>query len=189
MSMHTPSPARTPRRSALTALAFVIHGVLSLALVLPALADAPTRASHAESPLQNITIRASAPRLPQSLKTGLASVTLFNDTKSEASVVFGRANPGETEAKIKALAAAANTNSLAGFERLLQAVTWLGGADDVLPGASQTAVVSLETPGLYGGSVSSSSGSGHEFYFNVTAGSGGPAAAGSGLSPRTCASR
>ena len=43
-----PNPARTPRPSTLTALAFVVPGALSLALVLPALADSPTRASHAQ---------------------------------------------------------------------------------------------------------------------------------------------
>src|ERR1019366_1045547 len=74
------------------------------------------------------------------------------------------------------IAAQANSGSPTGFYQLLKAITWIGGQDNVLPGASQTAVIRLDTPGLYGGSVSPSNGPGHPYFFNVTAGAGGPVA-------------
>jgi hypothetical protein len=161
-----------PRRSLLAPLAVLVPSALLLALAIPALAVSPSHASSGQAAMQSITITASAPMLPKSFTTGLLSVTLVNNTKSEVTASFGRANPGETEAQIKAIAAKANSGSPTGFFELLKAITWIGGQDSVLPGVSQTAVLRLDTPGLYGGSVSPSNGPGHPYFFNVTAGAG-----------------
>src|SRR5581483_10634939 len=108
--------------------------------------------------------------------TGLLTLTLVNDTKGEVNAGLGRANPGVTQARIEAADAAANSGSGAGFLQVLQALTFLGGPDDVLPGTSQTAVLRLDTPGLYGVNVSPSNGPGHLSFFKVTAGAGAAAA-------------
>ena len=85
----------------------------------------------------------------------MISVTLVNDGKSELGAGFGRANPGFTLAQIKAADAASNNGSVAGFLQLAKAVTFLGGPDQVVPGATESAVVDMSKPGLYGFSLSS----------------------------------
>ena len=163
--MYTPTSTRAPHRSALALLAVLIPG----ALVLQALAVAPSQTARARAAMQHITIRASAPQFPNTFTTGLLSMTLVNDTKSEVAVDFGRANPGQTRATITALT---TSNAPTGFFQLLRAVTFLGGPDDVLPGTSQTAVLRLDAPGLYGGSIAPANGPGHGFFLTVGAGTG-----------------
>ena len=174
--MRKPTDARSRRRSLLASLAILGPGALMLALALQTLAVSPSRASHGQAAMRSITIKASAPQLPKTFTTGLLSVTLVNDTKSEVNAGFGRANPGETRAQIKAADAAANSGSLTGFEALLKAITFIGGSNNVLPGLSQTAVIRLDAPGLYGVSVSPSNGPGRLLLFTVTAGPGPTAA-------------
>jgi hypothetical protein len=173
--MYSITPTRSPRRSLLAPLTVLVPSALLLALAIPALAISPSHASPGQAVMQSITIRASAPQLPKTFTTGLLAITLVNDTKSEVNASFGRANPGETEAQIKAIAAQANSGPPTGFYQLLKAITWIGGQDNVLPGNSQTVVILMDKPGLYGGSVSPSNGPGHPYFFSVTAGAGAAA--------------
>ncbi len=174
--MHRPTRTLILRRSFLARGVGAVCTLSVLALALQALAAAPSRASRAQAGMQSITLLASAPHFPKSFTSGLLSVTLINDTKSEVSAGFGHANPGETMAQVKAAVAASDSGSLAGFEQVLRAVTFIGGIDDVLPGTTEQVVLRLATPGLYGGGVSPSNGQSHITYFNVTAGAGAPAA-------------
>ena len=163
------------RRARIAPLAVLVPSALLLGLAIPAFAVSSSHASSSGAAMQAITIKASAPKLPSSLSTGLLSVTLVNDTKGELDAGFGRANPGETVAAIRAADKAANSGSLAGYEQILNAVTFIGGPNDVVPGASETAVVQLTTPGLYGVSVSPANGPGRLSLFNVTAAGAGAA--------------
>jgi len=158
------------RRARLAPLAVLVPSALLLGLAIPAFAVSSSHASSSRAALQSITIKASAPTLPSSFSAGLLSVTLVNDTKGEVNAGFGRANPGETVATFKAADKAANSGSLGGYVQLLKAVTFIGGPNDVVPGASETAVVQLATPGLYGVSVSPTNGPGKLSLFTVTAG-------------------
>jgi hypothetical protein len=154
----------------------LIPAVLVAAVVLQATVASPTRASRGQAATQSLTIRASSPLIPKTFSTGLLSVTLVNDTKGPVNVGLGRANPGQTAATVRAADAASNAGTLAGFNQLLQAITFLGGINTLLPGAAETATIRLATPGLYGASVSPANGPDHLYLFTVTAGAGAPAA-------------
>jgi hypothetical protein len=148
---------------------------LVIALVAMALGSPTSKASPARAAIPHFTIHASAPMLPKQLTEGWVSLTLVNDTKSEASGQIASVNPGATLAQV-ATATAASQNSLAGYLRVLKLVTMIGGPENVPEGASETVVVDLWRPGLYGMPVNTNAGAHHVVIFNVTAGSRQPAA-------------
>ncbi len=94
------------RRHSRARLISPLPAALVLGLALPALAAPPSRASLAQASAQTVTLRASAPRFPRTLHTGLVALTLINDTKSEYNASLGRANPGFAQARITTIVAA-----------------------------------------------------------------------------------
>ena len=171
MSTITPTPTR--RRSRLAPVTVLASGALLVAATVAALGAPHSDASSARAAMSSIVIKASAPSLPKQLPVGLVSVTLVNDTKSEASAGFASANPGVTKAQIGA-AAAASQKSVAGYLQLLKALTFIGGPQQVQPGASETAVLNLWRPGSYGANIQAGSAQ-SLLFFNVIAGNAQPA--------------
>jgi hypothetical protein len=161
------------RRSRLAPVTVLASGALLIAASVAALGAPHSDASSVRGAMSSIVIKASAPSLPKQLPVGLVSVTLVNDTKSEAVADFASVNPGVTEAQVGA-AGAASQKSIAGFLSLLKAITFIGGPDTVQPGASETAILNLWRPGLFGGHFQTGSVQSLVF-FNVTAGSAHPA--------------
>ena len=168
------APIALPRRTLRMGLALLVPGALLPILIAQALSAVPSRAARAQAATQAVTIHAAAPRFPKTLTIGLVALTLINDAKQEYSAGFGRINPGVSEAAVRRIDALTNTsaNPLGAIAQLFKDVTVLGGVDDLLPGASQTAIVSLLTPGLYAVSVTPTQGADHLLFFTVTAGPG-----------------
>jgi len=122
---------------------------LLAAAIVPAF-NASSYAAPTNAAPHAITIRASAATFPKKIAAGFVSVTLVNDLKgtAEAEASFARANPGFTLAQIKAVSG--NSQSVAGFVRLSQMLTFIGGDNSIPAGASETAVLDMRVPGLYG---------------------------------------
>jgi hypothetical protein len=159
---------RARRRSRLASATILASSALLVAASVAALGAPRSDASSAHDAISSIVIKASAPKLPKQLPVGLVSVTLVNDTKSEATAVFGSANPGQTAAQIGATAAASHT--AAGFIKLLNTVTFIGGPDQVQPGASETAILDLWRPGLYGVHMQAGSAQSLQFFTAMSSG-------------------
>ena len=161
-----------------TSLALVLLPILPAGLLAAAVIGA-TPHGHAASPAQrapeHFTIRASALHLPGQIPAGIVAITLVNDTKVEVDASMAQVNPGATLAQINAASAAANGNSadsLAAFVRLTHLVTFMGGVSSISPGATETAIVDLRTPGLHGLHIGANNGPGRTAVFTVTPGAG-----------------
>jgi len=168
------APTLLPRRALRKGLALLVPGALLLFLIAQAFSAAPSRAARAQAAMQAVTIHAATPQFPKTLTTGLVALTFVNDAKQEFNAGFGRINPGVSKAEVQHTDAATATSKdpLANIAQLFKEVTGLGGVDDILPGASQTAIVNFSTPGNYAVSVSPQDGADHLLFFTVTAGSG-----------------
>jgi hypothetical protein len=168
MSKTAPTLARY--RSRLAPVSLLASGAFLVAALIAALGAPRSDASSARGAMLSIVIKASAPSFPKQLPTGLISVTLVNDTKSEATAGLASVAPGATLAQVK-VARAASQKSIAGFLQLLKLLAFIGGPQQVQPGASETAVLDLWRPGLYGANVQAGNAN-HLLVFKVTAGSG-----------------
>jgi hypothetical protein len=161
--------AQTRRGGLLAALSLVVP---LAALGLAAL-PAPARVTHAgaaQSSLLPITVNAAAPHLPKSIPAGVVALTLVNNAKQAADATMARINPGATLVQIRA---ANKDNSLQGFIRLSQLLTFVGGPTAVPPGGRETTILDLRTPGRYGLSVSLGNNSGGKpIFVTVTPGPG-----------------
>ena len=168
--MHMPRPTRALRRSVLASAAVLVPAALLAATIIPSLGAAPSHASAVQAGRQ-ITIRASAPRFPEQIPSGLVSVTLQSDAKGEADASFARLAPGATLAQVKAANAAAQS-SIPAFIRLTKLVTFIGGVSSIPTGSSETVVLDMRTPGTYGFNLTVGNGAAKLTTFMVTPGGG-----------------
>ncbi|HEY8283728.1 MAG TPA: hypothetical protein VIJ28_05020 [Chloroflexota bacterium] len=176
--MRTQNVTRSFRRHLLVPTAILAPAALLAAAIVPAL-NAPSHAAPASAAPRSITIRASAAAFPKKIAAGFVSVTLVNDSKGTAEASFARATPGATLAQIKAANAGAQT--VAGFVRLTQLLTFLGGDNTIPAGATETAVLDLRVPGLYGVDLTIGNGPNRLLTFTVTPGAGSMAARSNGI--------
>lgn len=182
--MHMPRLSLAFRRSLLVSAAVLAPAALLAATIIPALGAIPSHAAPARA-LQRITLKASAPKFPKQIAAGFVSVTLVSDARGEADASFARLNPGVTLAQVTAANAAAEKDSIPAFIKLTKLLTFIGGDNSIPTGNSETAVLDMRTPGLYGFHLSFGNGPGKLITFTVTPGSGLSAAAPSGGIPVT----
>lgn len=169
--MHSICSTRGLRHALLAPAAMLPPAALLVALIVPALGARSSHASPVQAPVRGITIKASTPSFPTQIPAGIVSVTLVSDAKGEAEASFARANPGATLAQIQAANAAAR-NSIPAYVRLTHLLTFIGGANSVPSGITETVVLDMRTPGLYGVDITVGNGPDRLITFNVTPGSG-----------------
>jgi hypothetical protein len=172
--MQTRTLIRALHRPLLGTATLLALTALPAAAMIPAL-SVPVHAAPASAAMQQITIRASAGHFPKKVAAGLVAVTLIVDTKEEAEAGFARLNPGVTLAQVNAANAQAQ-QSLASFAKLSRLLTFIGGASGVAAGTSETVVLDMRTPGLYGMDLTLGQGPDHLHTFTVARDSGQGAA-------------
>ncbi len=122
------------------------RGFFSSLLVLSMTAGAllhPTSGHAGSMNMQSIKLSSFA--FPKSVPAGLLQFAVINDAKQEGEVVVGRLKAGMTQAA--AVKIMLNTSAMA-FLQIVKSFTFLGGADQVQPGQTATATLSI-SPGSY----------------------------------------
>ncbi len=168
--MQTRIPTRSLRRFLLASAAVLPPAALLAAAIIPAMGARPSHAASAPAAIQHITIKTSAPRFPTRIAAGIVSVTLVADAKGVADASFARAARGTTPAVMQSVVAGANT--MLGYIRLTQVLTFIGGVNKIPTGLSETVVLDMRTPGLYGVDITIGPGPDQLHTFTVAPSSG-----------------
>ncbi len=128
-------------RSSLALAVIAMVAVLGLQRGGTALAGAPGR------PAVTLTITDSSLSIPATVPAGYTAITIVNNGTTPHDASFVRVNPGVTIQQL--IAAANNSQDVAGFVAFLKVAQFYGGVSGVEPGTSNQLVLNL-TPGTYG---------------------------------------